>query len=110
MPAILFLAILCSLITGVVVGGWRNRSWGRQLLAVLLIAIANSVLWNVIQSFVLYPESLYGTDQNWLWVMLPGLALWCIIPAAVGVFGGAAFRHFSTKTSKIEPPKNDSPL
>lgn len=93
------LAIFGALIAGVFLGVWVRRSWGKRFLAIVLIAIANSIFWHLVEAFVLYPASRHGSER-WETITIPWIALCSVVPAAAGVAIGTLFRVMSSKESQ----------
>ena len=104
--------MLCAFGMGWLAGVWVSRLWFRMLGAAVLVAIVTSILSHLVEYFLIYPESKTGIAQ-WAPITLAALALWCVVPAILGVLLAAALRARRSKTSlgsaetSIEAHEND---
>jgi mannose/fructose/N-acetylgalactosamine-specific phosphotransferase system component IIC len=98
MTAYLPLVMLCAFGLGCLVGVMVRRRWWQMLGAGLLVAIVTSILCHLVEYFLIYPESKTGIAQ-WAPITLAALALWCVVPAILGVLLAAAVRARRSKTS-----------
>ena len=65
-----------------------RRSWWHIFLAGLVVAVANSLGWHLLEYWYLHPESKRGIAQ-WAMITGPGLALYSLVPAWLGATAGA---------------------